>query len=343
MVSLPTRKTEMSRKDDSTGSTQSDPYRFVRQRRSLAMFPDDDRPEGEDEPRRFESDLPILNFGDGSGGEAEELDDDDFDDELEFDEELLESEPRSVLITGACGNIGRKLRAAWVDLYDLVLIDKNVPEDEADLVFEADLANLDDEWITHFHGVDTVVHLAGNPNEFASWDELIAPNVDTVANVFHAAALAGVDRIIFASSNHVMGGYRDEGDDPITVELPPRPDGPYGVTKLIGERLGRSLARSFDLTFIAIRLGWIQGGKNRPETLPDDWARKMWLSNADLIRLFDGAVESEIEDRSFVLVNATSRNQGTRWDLSDAAELLGFLPEDDAFAESGSNTGQPAS
>ena len=29
-----------------------------------------------------------------------------------------------------------------------------------------------------------------------------------MANVFNAAALAGVDRIIFASSNHVMGEYR---------------------------------------------------------------------------------------------------------------------------------------
>ncbi len=77
----------------------------------------------------------------------------------------------------------------------------------------------------------------------------------------------------------------------------------------------------------------MQEGKNRPETLPDDWARQMWLSNADLIHLFDCAVEAEIEDRSFVLVNGMSRNHGTRWDLSDAAELLGFLPKDDAFAE----------
>ena len=85
------------------------------------------------------------------------------------------------------------------------------------------------------------------------------------------------------------------------------PDGPYGVTKLVGERLGRSLARAFDLTFIAIRIGWVQEGKNRPETMPTDWDRQMWLSNADLISLFDCAVEAEIEDRVFVLVNGMSR------------------------------------
>ena len=260
---------------------------------------------------------------------------DDADDEAELADEVLsegiEGEPRVVLITGARGNLGRKLRAAWTDVYDLVLIDKVADEDDSEVI-AADLAVLDDDWITHFHGVDTVVHLAASSDELAPWDVLIGPNLDALANVFHAAALAGVERVVFASSNHVMGGYQDRGDEPITVDLDPLPDSPYGVTKLVGERLGQSLARAFDLTFIALRLGWIQEGKNRPETLPDDWARKMWLSNADLIRLFDCAVEAEIEDRSFVIVNGMSRNHGMRWDLSDAAELLGYLPEDDAFA-----------
>jgi nucleoside-diphosphate-sugar epimerase len=247
--------------------------------------------------------------------------------------EEIEEEPRTVLITGASGNIGRKLRAAWADIYDLVLIDKNPTDDDSDVI-QADLSLLDDDWITHFHGVDTVVHLAANADEFAPWEDLIGPNLDVLANVFHAAALAGVERIVFASSNHVMGDYEKLGDEPIGVDLAPLPDSAYGVTKLVGERFGQSLARAFDLTFVALRLGWIQEGPNRPETLPHEWARKMWLSNADLVRLFDCALEADIEDRSFVLVNGMSRNRGMRWNLSDAAELLGFLPEDDAFAES---------
>ena len=130
-----------------------------------------------------------------------------------------------------------------------------------------------------------------------------------------------------------MGGYRELGDMPITVDLPPRPDGPYGAGKLMGERLGRSLAAAFDITFIALRLGWVQPGANRPETLPDDWARSLWLSNGDLVRLFDCAVEADLGDRLFVVVNGMSNNQGTRWDLTEAAERLGYSPEDDAYAE----------
>src|SRR5262245_36069293 len=297
------------------------------------MCPDwDPDEEGEGKGRRVHppsaGELPII--------EPDEEDDfDDEDDEAIEDEELLEmgvdSEPRTVLITGACGNIGRKLRAAWEDVYDLILIDSDPPEDD-DEVFKADLNEFNDDWITHFHGVDTVVHLAANPDHEASHDDLIGPNIDAMVNVFNAAALANVDRIVFASPNHVMGGYRNAGDEPITVDLPPSPSNTYGLLKLVGERLGQSLAMAFDLTFIALRIGAVQEGKNRPETLGDDWTRKMWLSNHDLIQLFDAAVEAEIEDRSFIVVNGVSRNHGTRWDLSDAAEILGYLPEDDAFA-----------
>ena len=132
----------------------------------------------------------------------------------------------------------------------------------------ADLAEFDEEWVAHFSGVDTVVHLAANTDELATWEEVERANLDALGNVFHASALAGVERLIFASSNHAMGGYRELGDMPITVDLPPRPDGPYGATKLVGERLGKSLAAAFDLTFIALRLGWIQAGRTSPRPCP---------------------------------------------------------------------------
>jgi len=282
--------------------------------------------------RPGESDLPIIDPDEDD--EFDDDDDGDVDEEFETEEVLeaeIDSEPRTVLITGACGNIGRKLRTAWEDVYDLILIDAAADEDDPE-VYKADLTLFDEDWITHFHGVDTVVHLAANSNELSELEDLVQPNIDALANVFNAAALAGVDRVVFASSNHVMGGYKDDGDDPITVDLPPRPGNDYGMLKLVGERLGQSLSMAFDLTFIAVRIGWVQEGRNRPETLPDDWSRKMWLSNHDLVQLFDAAVEAEIEDQSFVVVNGVSRNHGTRWDLSDAAEILGYLPEDDAFA-----------
>ncbi len=278
----------------------------------------------DEEQPRLPGHLPIL------------YDDEDLDEGLEtetdLDDETIGDEPRSVLITGASGNIGRKLRAAWEDVYELVLIDAAASPDDPDVV-PVDLSELDETWMGLFHDVDTVVHLAATPNEHSTWEELIGPNIDAVANVFHAAALAGVERIIFASSNHAMGGYRDLGDIAITVDLPPRPGNPYGAAKLMAERLGKSLSELFDLSFVALRLGWVQAGENRPETLPDEWNKELWLSNGDLIRLFNRAVEADLGDRSFVVVNGMSKNHGTRWDLLDSFETIGYEPRDDSFAD----------
>ena len=136
----------------------------------------------------------------------------------------------------------------------------------------ADLAELDEDWVELFQRRRHRRPPGGQPRRVRPWEELERPNLDALGNVLHAAALAGVERVVFASSNHAMGGYHELGDMPITDDLPPRPGNPYGATKLMGERLGRSLAEAFDLTFVALRIGWVQHGENRPETLPDDWA-----------------------------------------------------------------------
>lgn len=276
-----------------------------------------DRPEPEAEADAAEwPELPILS------AEA--------DVEPEGEEDDLEDEIRSVLITGANGNIGKKLRAAWGDAYDLLLIDADAGDDPE--VVQADLAEWSHSWVDLFEGVDTVIHLAANPSEHASWEALVRPNLDALCNVFHAAALAGVERVIYASSNHAMGGYREFGDLPITEGLPPRPGNPYGAAKLFGERLGKSFAHAFQIAVVAIRLGWVQRGANDPSTMPDDWSRQLWLSNDDLVRLFDRAVEADLEPGEFVLANGMSDNDGMRWDLTEAVERLGYRPEDDAYA-----------
>lgn len=260
---------------------------------------------------------------------------DDLDEgEIEEIEELhadLGENTRTILITGASGNIAMKLREAWEDLYDLILIDSVADPDDPDVI-QADLSVWDQEWVDLFAEVDTVIHLAGNRNEFSTWQDLADPNLDGYANVLNAAILNEVERFIFASSNHVMGGYREIDDLPITTDLPPRPDSPYGGTKLMGERLGKSAAEAYGLTFIGLRLGWIQDGDNIPQTLPDEWNRQLWLSNEDALQLFECAVEADLENCHYLIVNGMSNNSGMRWDLSSTNEWLGYQPEDDAFA-----------
>jgi len=248
-----------------------------------------------------------------------------------------------VLITGAAGNLGAKLRRHLDGRYALRLLDRNARGDAT--ILAADLSRWDSNWSQAFEGIDVVVHLAADPVAYRSWDELQASNVDAMLNVYEAAAQAGVRRVVFASSNHVMGGYQDR-NEVITEELPPLPgtfytaDGeprdstPYAAGKLFGERVGRAFSESRGLSVIAVRLGWIWPGDNRPCDLPAErgsWFRQMWLSNRDYCGLMEACIAADPAIR-FAVVNGMSRNAGTRWSMDAAKKLLGFVPQDDVDA-----------
>src|SRR5262250_826946 len=100
---------------------------------------------------------------------------------------------RSVLITGAAGNIGSKLRAHFAALgWTQRLLDIDSHGDPA--IESADLAQWSDDWAARFAGVDTVIHLAGDPSPRASWASVQRLNIDLTANVFEAAAAHRVQR-----------------------------------------------------------------------------------------------------------------------------------------------------
>ena len=125
---------------------------------------DPDRPEMSD-PSPW-PDLPIHQPED----DDDDADLDESDDLDDMEGEHIEDDVRSVLITGANGNLGRKLREAWGDAYDLILIDENNGDDPE--ILHADLADWNPAWVELFEGVDTVIHLAANPSEHASWESL---------------------------------------------------------------------------------------------------------------------------------------------------------------------------
>src|SRR5689334_971900 len=102
-----------------------------------------------------------------------------------------------VLITGAAGNLGGKLRRHLEGRYPLRLLDRD-PRGEA-AIRAADLSRRDEDWLKAFDGVDVVVHLAADPTAQQTWPNLVAPNLDALVNVFLAAAAAGVRRVVYAS------------------------------------------------------------------------------------------------------------------------------------------------
>ena len=86
-----------------------------------------------------------------------------------------------VLVTGAAGRVGQQLLAGLRERFDLRLMDR-VPVPEADggtrVVGELTDSGLLDDAVA---GVDAVVHLAGNPDPEASWQDLRDPNVEGFA------------------------------------------------------------------------------------------------------------------------------------------------------------------
>lgn len=99
--------------------------------------------------------------------------------------------------------------------------------------------------------------------------------------------LDSVRRVILASSNHVMGGYKDDeafgpssiqpNSDPRAGTMPLNPTllatsgdaVAYAAAKLAGERLAMTLSKLYGdtTTFVVLRIGWCQPGENHPSTL----------------------------------------------------------------------------
>ncbi len=235
---------------------------------------------------------------------------------------------KTVLITGAGGNIGAKLRAHFASLgWALRLLDVDSKGDPA--IHAADLSVWDDAWVKLFDKVDAVIHLAGRPSPATSWEDIQRYNLDLCQNVYEAAARQGAKRLVFASSNWTMAGHRFE-DFPLTTDLPPRPINAYGVSKLIGERLGRSYHDRWGLSVIAFRIGYCQRGDNQPGAHMgwNSWGQLMWLSDRDLCTAMQRSVEAE--GIGFEVLNLMSRNPGMRWDIDTTERVLGWKAQDGA-------------
>jgi uronate dehydrogenase len=258
----------------------------------------------------------------------------------------MSNRTRTVLITGAAGNLGSKLRRHLQGRYELRLLDKDPRNDDA--IVQTDLSQWDKRWVDLFQGVTAVVHLAADATAHQAWPPLIGPNIDATVHVFQAAAAAKVERVVYASSNHVMGGYKDDPQPvPLTTDRSPRPGAryvvggeardstPYGAAKLFGERLGKCFAEAHGFSVIAVRIGWVRPGENRAEDIPLErgpWFRLMWLSNRDYCQLMERCIQADLPT-GFVVINGMSANRGMRWDIEETRRLIGYEPRDDVSAQ----------
>jgi uronate dehydrogenase len=228
---------------------------------------------------------------------------------------------RRVLVTGAAGRIGRAAcpglaaRGWRVRGLDRRPLDGVAGLSDPPVVAElADAAALDRATA----GTDAIVHLAGRAGE-APFPEILEANIDGTYQVFEAARRSGVPRIVFASSNHAVGFT--PRSELLGVDVPPRPDTYYGLSKVFGEALGRLYADRYGMEVVCLRIGTWEDRPTTPRHL------STWLSPADGVRLLHAALSAP--DVGFAVAYGISANTRAWWDLAPA-RALGYLSVDDA-------------
>ncbi|MCX5494468.1 NAD(P)-dependent oxidoreductase [Kaistia dalseonensis] len=239
---------------------------------------------------------------------------------------------KNIVVTGAAGHLGAKLalhlqqEGHRVTGLDRIAASGPVP------IHAADLSRADDGWARHLEGQDAIVHLAADRSPDAGWKTAVPHNIDAVLNLFEAARRAGVPRVVFASSNWVLGGYRFRKDR-LGADTVPDPVNPYGMSKLAGERIGAHFSAAHGLSVICLRIGWTQwthGNRPGPHMAMGRWGQQMWLSDRDFL---DGTTAAAtVAHEGFAIVNLMSDNPGMRWSLDETRAVLGFSPQDGAAA-----------
>lgn len=223
-----------------------------------------------------------------------------------------------LLLTGAAGGLGRELRRRLkgycqvLRVSDIAELAPAAPGEEVVHAALEDKAAVD----ALLRDVDAVVHLGGLSTEHA-FEDILPANIVGTYHVYEGARRHGAKRIVFASSNHVTGFYRQ--DEVIDTDVPMRPDSYYGLSKAFGENLAQFYWDRYGIETVSLRIG---------SSFPEPKDRRMlasWMSYDDLERLVMAALTAPIVGHS--IVYGISDNT-TVWYDNRRARHIGYRPQD---------------
>jgi uronate dehydrogenase len=223
-----------------------------------------------------------------------------------------------LLLTGAAGGLGRVLRPRLKACCDTLRVSDIAELGAAAQGEEVRPARLEDKAAVAalFEGVEAAVHLGGVSTEHA-FETVLPANIVGVVNVYEAARVHGTRRIVFASSNHVTGFYKQS--QTIDATMPMRPDGYYGLSKAFGENVAQFYFDRYGIETVSLRIG---------SSFPAPVDRRMlasWMSYDDLERLVVAALTAPVVGHS--VVYGMSDNAVTWWDNTPARHV-GYRPQD---------------
>ncbi|SDX52596.1 uronate dehydrogenase [Collimonas sp. OK242] len=225
---------------------------------------------------------------------------------------------KTIVLTGAAGNIGKVLRQQWSDgRYQLRLNDINplgpMAAHETQHIGDLRDAAFCSELLA---GADAVVHMAGIGTDL-ELDLLIEHNLKALLSVYQAARSHAV-RVIYASSNHAIGMY------PVATEIDEyaavRPDSLYGVSKVWGEAVARLYYDKHGVESVCLRIGSFEAEPFERRHL------HTWLSHSDMQHLAECCIEAP--HTGFQIMYGVSANTRCWWQQSD--NPIGYQPQSNA-------------
>jgi NAD+ dependent glucose-6-phosphate dehydrogenase len=263
---------------------------------------------------------------------------------------------KKVLVTGVYGLIGGEVYLrlhAQPDRYQVYgLARRRYPSDRSsqdrnlnipdNRFFLSDMSDLE-TLVQAMQGIDMVVHMAADPRQDAPWESVLKSNIIGARNVYEAAVICGVKRVIYASSVMVSWGYFDDEPyksifegryndlTPDSIPIvqhtwPTRPTAEYPASKVWGEGMGWYYANRRGLSVICLRIGWVND-EDYPHTY--GWARAGWCSKRDVVQLVEKSLEAP-DDLRFDIFYALSDNQWKWVDIDHARDVIGYNPQDNA-------------
>ena len=239
---------------------------------------------------------------------------------------------KKLFITGAAGLVGSALRRYLRERYDFrLLFHSKIPEVEpGDEVVVSDLSNFEN-MVEACDGVDAIAHLGiavpgrGAPRTLYN-QMIMETNIKGTYNIFEAARINKVSKVIFASTNHVTGFYERENVY-TTPNMPVRPDSMYGISKAFGEAMGRHYHDEYGMSVYCIR---IANFPNTDEVNTDyEPGLNRWLSARDMSELTACCIEAP--HPQFGIFYGVSKGGEKKWDISNAKELVGWEPQDNGI------------
>jgi nucleoside-diphosphate-sugar epimerase len=248
-----------------------------------------------------------------------------------------------VVVTGGSGKAGRAtVRELLEHNYDVLNVDIAPPREPLSRYLAVDLMQLG-EVVEALHAADAVVHLAANPNP-SGWTEerMFRHNTTTTYNVFRAAMVLGLQRVVWASSETTLGlPYEREPPRyaPIDEQHPLFPESSYALSKVISEELARQFSRWNSIPYVGLRFSNIMEPHDYAR-FPGFWAdpasrkRNLWgyVDARDVAQVCRRGLEADIQGaEAFIIAAAdTVMNRPSRELL---AEFYPGVPLRDGVGE----------